>query len=223
MARMVASSQRAGIPSQPLSSSRDGSRDPRCAPAYGRARSGPDPGGKPRRTRDGSRSSTGGQDRCGRRRGRAGRVAGGPGSRGGFAGRPGHPGPLGGPQRGPDRRVRVQGMGGRQPGGDHQAVLRRRWHAQLDLAPYDRPVCGDQRRDGLHPRPDRRAECAARLLRIADLHRVRRQGVQLHGRVLSHDAGYLSWQDPDGTIVKVAGPHPSFFDGIDWCGLLSAK
>jgi hypothetical protein len=44
-----------------------------------------------------------------------------------------------------------------------------------------------------------------------------------HGRVLSHDAGYLSWQDPDGTIVKVAGPHPSFFDGTDWCSLLSAS
>lgn len=44
---------------------------------------------------------------------------------------------------------------------------------------------------------------------------------ELHGRVLSHDAGYLSWQDPDGTVVKIAGPHPSYFDGIDWCSLLS--
>ena len=44
---------------------------------------------------------------------------------------------------------------------------------------------------------------------------------ELHGRVLSHDAGYLSWQGPDGTIVKIAGPHPSFSDGVDWCALLS--
>ena len=46
---------------------------------------------------------------------------------------------------------------------------------------------------------------------------------ELHGRVLSHDAGYLSWEGPDGTIVKIAGPHPSFTDGVDWCGLLSAS
>ena len=46
---------------------------------------------------------------------------------------------------------------------------------------------------------------------------------ELDGRVLTHDAGYLSWQGPDGTVVKIAGPHPSFSDGIDWCGLLSAS
>jgi len=40
------------------------------------------------------------------------------------------------------------------------------------------------------------------------------------GGVIAVDAGLLTWVFPDGDVLKIAGPHPTFFDGIDWCGIL---
>jgi hypothetical protein len=39
--------------------------------------------------------------------------------------------------------------------------------------------------------------------------------------VVLHDSGLLTWSFDDGTIIKMAGPHPTFTDGVDWCGLLA--
>ena len=36
------------------------------------------------------------------------------------------------------------------------------------------------------------------------------------------DAGLLTWQFADGEVLTMAGPHPSFVNGTDWCGILSA-
>lgn len=42
----------------------------------------------------------------------------------------------------------------------------------------------------------------------------------LAGGVSVIDAGLLTFVFADGEVVKIAGPHPTFFDGIDWCGIL---
>ena len=44
--------------------------------------------------------------------------------------------------------------------------------------------------------------------------------ISIKGVVL-HDSGLLTWSFVDGTIIKMAGPHPTFTDGVDWCGLLA--
>jgi hypothetical protein len=36
------------------------------------------------------------------------------------------------------------------------------------------------------------------------------------------DAGLLTWEFADGEVLTMAGPHPSFVNGTDWCGILSA-
>jgi hypothetical protein len=41
------------------------------------------------------------------------------------------------------------------------------------------------------------------------------------GSVALQDAGLITWSFADGTVYKIAGPHPTYFDGIDWCGLLA--
>lgn len=46
--------------------------------------------------------------------------------------------------------------------------------------------------------------------------------VMAGGGVALLDAGLLTWEFADGTVLKMAGPHPTFFDGIDWCSLLGA-
>jgi hypothetical protein len=46
------------------------------------------------------------------------------------------------------------------------------------------------------------------------------QRIAIQGIVLL-DAGLLTWNFDDGTVITMAGPHPSFSDGIDWCGLLA--
>jgi hypothetical protein len=43
--------------------------------------------------------------------------------------------------------------------------------------------------------------------------------ISIKGVVL-HDSGLLTWSFDDGTIIQMAGPHPTFTDGVDWCGLL---
>jgi hypothetical protein len=45
--------------------------------------------------------------------------------------------------------------------------------------------------------------------------------ISIRGVVL-HDSGLLTWTFDDGTIIRMAGPHPTFADGIDWCGLLAS-
>jgi hypothetical protein len=47
------------------------------------------------------------------------------------------------------------------------------------------------------------------------------QRIAIRGVVL-RDAGRLTWNFEDGTIITMDGPHPTFTDGIDWCGLLAA-
>jgi hypothetical protein len=41
------------------------------------------------------------------------------------------------------------------------------------------------------------------------------------GGVKLLDAGLITWSSDDGTVLTIAGPHPSFFEGTDWCGLLA--
>ena len=41
------------------------------------------------------------------------------------------------------------------------------------------------------------------------------------GGVVLNDAGLITWSFDDRTVYAIAGPHPTFFDGIDWCGLLA--
>ena len=46
--------------------------------------------------------------------------------------------------------------------------------------------------------------------------------VMAGGGVVLLDAGLLTWEFADGEILKMAGPHPSFVDGTDWCAILGA-
>jgi hypothetical protein len=46
--------------------------------------------------------------------------------------------------------------------------------------------------------------------------------VRSGGGVVLLDAGLLTWEFADGEVLTMAGPHPSFLYGTDWCGILGA-
>ena len=51
---------------------------------------------------------------------------------------------------------------------------------------------------------------------VGSMNRIGSVGVELL------DAGLLTWSFDDGTVYAIAGPHPTFFDGIDWCAMLAS-
>jgi hypothetical protein len=46
--------------------------------------------------------------------------------------------------------------------------------------------------------------------------------VMAGGGIVLLDAGLLTWEFADGEVITMAGPHPSFVAGTDWCGILGA-